>query len=377
MEEKKWMISFFKRAQEDFSFLEILRASADPKQYRKILKVQSLFNRVDEKKLQEKLDKIDSFLSGSSNEGFIPLSTQELGIIQFSKERVEFLKTLEELGIEGLSSLRLFWEKAVILQDHPAILCMKKRTIDLLEQGPLGFVLSRQKINEFMLNQREDALSFLSWGSFANYLFTGNPCHVGFLLSNERDSFFSHINSEGFHSIVPMDFTILYPFCLPFRFKITPLIPIDASVDQKKEIELVFSKILKEEAFIKREVQLEGPLAGIQAGLLGRSTPFKDFQEIENIQAREFCTGLTSKTVYQAFLKTLPFLESLGYSKDQIKKPFEKNQHVGRMTILTFLRHFQEKGMLEFIEDPLLKKCIEPCFLKDYIDFWFKWFFRS
>lgn len=363
---------FFKQAMNNPSFLEILRACADKKQYKELLKIQSLFNKVDEKKVEEKLDKIELFISHGSEEELIPLSTQELGILQFAKERSLFLKTLQEHGVEGIDSLTSFWSESAKLREHRALQLMKERTTALLKQGPLGFVLSRQKVNEFTHNLNCDALRFLGWGALANYLFTGNPCHVGLILPKEEEQFFSHVTSEGSHEITLKQFDILYPFCFLFRFSIKPLLASSIASQHADLLQEFFSKRLLEEAFIKKEVQLEGALAGIQAGIFGRFTPFWDARTVETVQAREFCTGLTAKTVHRAFLKTLPCLESLGYTKDEIQCPFGKNQHMGRLTVLTFLRHFYEKGMIELVEDPFLTRCIEPGPLKDYMDVCFK-----
>jgi hypothetical protein len=367
LQEKEKIASFLAKTLQKSDHLQGVRAVANHLQVKTLEKILALSNSLDESYLSEKLDRALLFLEDPTTP-ITALTARELGVLHFALKRLEQVQLLQSLGAEGLESLETFWKKMVELGNHPIVQELKRRSQELLKEPCLAFALSREDSGKFLLNLEEEYFQFLGWVPSLVYLFIGNPVHVGFLYSEKEESFFSHITRRGVHDIVPNRNDILYPAMYLFRWDIRPL--LDDCVTQEDAVHLqhLFLQTLQRLASHPLEgLKVEGVFAAVQTFFLGLKTPFWDRSSIGTIQPKEFCTGVTAKTVHQAVLKMIPHLEALGYCKESIRLPFKESDHIGRMSIVDFLEYFAKSGMMFPAEDPLVKALVQPGCLESYM----------
>jgi hypothetical protein len=361
-DEKKLVSQFFLAIRSNPNFLSVLRAFANSKQHQMILFLQGILRRGNADILRQKLNNI---LQGKIS----PLTVEELGLIQFSPKRVEFLSQLQDQKIEGIDSLLSFWTEVKAAGQHPVIETFRQRTRALFSDGCLGFITSYEDEKRIRSNLREDAMRSMNFATIWFYLFSSNFSHVGFtFLKNDR-IYISDVTGYHKHLVRPSSVDILHPTHYLYRFKIKPLLSSQVSAKHAAFLQKFFSAELTKKIEIEQDVRLGGIVEGLQAALLGLKTPVKDQKSEVNFQRREFCTGMHAKSLIQALLITRNKLQDLGYSADAIKLPFLPHEHIGRMLVPQLIGRLYKQGVIEPVVDPLLKACIEPGFLEAELPF--------
>jgi hypothetical protein len=327
--------------------------------------LQGLLNIGDEKALQARLDQMHQVLQrmdqGESidiSKEVIPLTLDEIGMIQYAGLRKEVLTFLQQEKIEGVDLLVSFWTKVAELENHPTILLLKERSKALLEGRCVGLAVKRESLYRSIYNLKEDGLRYMTMNRTAQYLFTGEPCHVGFIFSKEREQFFSHMGFARKHEVALNPTAILHPCYFLFDFNIKPLLSKQVAEEHGKELQKFFSQTLQEIASVQLPIEIGSSMDGVEAFCLGVKTPFRRQEERHMMQPREYCTGISAKTLHQVYLKTMEKMRELGYEKKEIAPLFNESDHIGRFTISAFLQFFKQKGMIDLLEDPILAACI-------------------
>jgi hypothetical protein len=353
--EKKLLSEFFLALKNTPKLFFILRAFASTEQYKTLLFLQGLLEKGDKSVLTQKIDHI--------SEGIIkPLTAEEIGMIEFSPMRVEFLDYLHNQNIEGIETLLLFWKEIQGLQKHPVIQMLKERTLNLFSEGCLGFVSSYEDDKRMEFNLKEDSMRLMSLATILYYLFVGNFCHVGFAFAKDKKVYISDISLHHKHKHIvrPSLMDILSPSHYLYRFTIKPLLSSNVSFQHVRSLEKFFLETLTKKVSEERQIRLDGALAALQAVFLGRKTPFLDSKIGIDFQAKELCTGVTAKSLMQVLLDTKQKMQELGYRSEEITLPFLPHEHLGRMMVSDLIGRLQKRGMIQPVEDPVLKACIEP-----------------
>lgn len=358
---------FFSKIQKHPSSLWALNAFSNAKEYALLVFIQGILRHGDGSHLEEKLDRM---LQGQLS---VHLTVEELGMIETSTVRMQFLQELQDQGVKDLQPILSFWSKMAELRFHPMIRLLKERTIAQFQDDCLGFVSSYEDDKKFRFNLKGDSLRFVSPSSMAYYLLVGNISHVGLAFVQEGKPYISDIvppdilstdfEQHQSHGVRPHETSILYPSLYLFRFSVRPLLASHVSAKDAYIVERVFARTLKGLASSPQKVRWDF-LTGLSAYLMGIKTPAWDREKAKKLQSKEICTGYTAKLVYQAFLKARDKLCELGYKKEDIDSPFLPHENMGRLLVSDFIKHFKKKKMIEWVEDPLLKACIEPGVLR-------------
>lgn len=358
------VMCFFKKAQSNPFFLQSLCAFAKKDEYDFLVFLQGILNTIEINFLQNKLKEIENGIT-------IPLTVEEIGMIELSEDRYCFLEKLHKQNIKEIDDLFIFWSQMVDLQNHPVICALREKTLALFGEECFGFITSYEDERRVKLNLKEESLRSVPFSSRIYYLLVGNINHAGFVFAKEKQLFISDVvlyHPLGFVDMVkPQKMKILYPHFYLYRFTIKPLLSSEVKSEHADLLQKFFSQKLKERISSPQNVKWDW-LVGLSAFVLGIRTPFWDAKKVIQLQSKEICTGFTAKNVYQAFLKTKNKLQELGYSQDKIQSPFLPHEHMGRLLVADFIKHFRKKGMIEFVEDPFLKACIEPGFLQAELD---------
>lgn len=362
--EKKLLSEFLLALNSNSELFPVLRAFANTNQYRMLLFLQGIFLGGDAKMVKSKLDNI---LLGK----ICPLTAEELGIIQYSSMRADFLRQLQQQNITGIDSSLAFWSEMEKIGQHPVIETFRKRTLALFSEGCLGFISSYEDDKRMEFNLREDSIRLMNLATIAYYLFVGNFCHVGFAFAKEGKVHISDISlhHRNRHAVRPSTIDILHPSHFLYRFTIKPLLSSKVSADHVEVLQKFFLDDLTQKVSIEQNLQLHGATAALQALFLGYKAPFWDQKTGLHLQKKEFCTGVTAKTLVQSLLATQGKLQELGYSADDLVSPFLPHEHIGRLMVSDLIGRLQKKGMIEPVVDPVLKVCIEPGYLEAELPF--------
>ena len=275
-------------------------------------------------------------------------------MIQFAEARNKLFINLQKAQVEGITSIASFWKTIEELRNHSVILDLENRLKALMGHRCVGFALIRENIYRTMLNLREDSLRYILGSSFLPHVFAGDPFHMGFILSKEEKLFLSHMNTASRHEVTLNKRNIFYPSCFIFNFSIHSLLSKRVTVEHAHHLQAFFLDALKEMAGKEQPITLEPLLVKIQSFCLGMRTPFWDRNKVTTLQSKELCSGVTAKTVYQAYLKTAQKMQEMGYDKEEIAPLFKERDHLGRLTVSACLQHFKQKGVIEPLEDPVI-----------------------
>lgn len=342
--------------------LFVLRAFANSEQYRMLTFLQGILLQGNADVLKQKLD---NMLQGK----IFPLTVEELGLIQFSSMRADFLRQLQDQQIEGIDSLLAFWTQIEGIREHPVIETLRQRTLALFSEGCLGFITSYEDEKRIKSNLREDAMRSTNFATIWYYLLVSNFSHIGFTFVKDGRIHISDVTGYHKHLVRPSSIDILHPTHYLYRFKIKPLLSSQVSSEHAGLLQKMFMKELTKIVSVEQDTRLGGILEGIQTAFLGTRTPYWDHKTGIQFQEREFCTGMQAKSLAQVFIKIQDKLQELGYSPDCIKLPFLPHEHIGRLMVPYLIGRLYKQGVIEPVEDPLLKACIEPGFLEAELPF--------
>ncbi|MBX9922729.1 MAG: hypothetical protein K2Y01_01330 [Rhabdochlamydiaceae bacterium] len=361
-DEKKLLSQFFIALNKNPEQLFVLRAFANSEQYRMLVFLQGIFLRGDAAALKEKLDNI---LLGKIS----PLTVEELGLIQFSPMRAGFLRELQEQKIEGVDSPLVFWEKMEEIRQHPVIETFRQRTLALFSEGCLGFITSYEDEKRIKSNLRKDAMRSMNFMTIWYYLLVSNFSHIGFSFVKDGRIYISDVTGYHKHLVRPSSVDILHPTHYLYRFKIKPLLSSQVSSEHASFLQKFFLAELTKKVAVEQDTRLGGIVEALQTAFLGSKTPFWDPKTGIGFQKREFCTAMQAKSLTQVFLQTQQKLQELGYTPQDLRLPFLPHEHIGRMMVPHLIGRLYQQGVIEPVEDPLLKACIEPGFLEAELPF--------
>ncbi len=360
-EEKKRISSFLSDIKKNPSRMLFLCAFASQEEFSMLLFLQGLFNVLDAFAIQQKLD---AMAKGEID----PLSIEEIGALEFAESRSIFCKKLQNLGIEEIASYSSFWSSMQYLGTHIVMKTLREKSHLLLEKEALGFVLGHEDEKRIRSNLQEDAIRFAPLLSKLNYLLLGNSYHVGFVFAKEGKIWISDIAPLYHrHTISPYLMRSIPPSLWLYRFSILPLLSSKVSLEDAKKLQEVFSSHIKNSAQTSHDVKWSFS-KGVIAFFLGSNAPVFSKENNKKISSREICTGLTAKMVYNAWLQTREAMIEMGYALDDIAPCFPQDKNIATMLITDFLKQFQKTKVLERIEDPWIKACMEPSFLHAELD---------
>ncbi len=283
--------------------------------------------------------------------------------------RADFLRKLEDQHIEGIDSLLAFWTQIEGIRQHPVIETLRQRTLALFSEGCLGFITSYEDEKRIKSNLREDAMRSTNFATIWYYLFVSNFSHIGFTFVKDGRIHISDVTGYHKHLVRPSAVDILHPTHYLYRFKIKPLLSSQVSSEDATFLQKIFVEELTKIVSVEQETRLGGVLEGIQTAFLGTKTPYWDYKTGIQFQEKEFCTGMQAKSLMQVFFKIQDKLQELGYSPDCMQLPFLPHEHIGRLMVPYLIGRLYKQGVIEPVEDPLLKACIEPGFLEAELPF--------